>query len=75
MPVMEYCSFFAAPCLNRGAMGPAALEVTAWQGCHGECWEPEALWEEHFLLPQVCFECEPGGFGRFAALSLEGESG
>lgn len=75
MPVIEYCAFLAALCLNCGATGPAALKVTAQQGCHGECWEPAALWEEHFLLPQVCFECEPAGFGRSAALCLEGEPG
>lgn len=66
MPVIEYCTFFAALCLNCGATGPAALKVTARQGCPGEGLEPEMLWEEHFLLPQVCFEWEPAGFGRFA---------
>lgn len=75
MPVIEYCTFLAALCLNCGAVGPAALKVTAQQGCHGECLEPETLWEEHFLLPQVCFECEPVGFGRSVVLCLEEESG
>lgn len=70
MPVIEYCTFWAALCLNCGAVGPAALKVTAWQGCHGECLEPETLWEEHFLLPQVCFECEPVGFGLFCSALL-----
>lgn len=42
MPVIEYCAFLAALCLNCGATGPAALEVTARQGCDGECWEPRS---------------------------------
>lgn len=35
MPVIEYCTFLAALCLNCGAMGPAAPEVTA----HMAGWE------------------------------------
>lgn len=32
MPVMEYCAFLAALCLNCGATGPAAPQVTVQWG-------------------------------------------
>lgn len=80
MPVIEYCAFLVALCLNclLCCNGVTAIKVTVQheergRGCCGECFEPERE-EEHFLLHQVCVECEPVSFGHLPVFYTEGDS-